>query len=151
MKALLQRVERASVSVDGERLGQIGTGLLALVGVADQDTKADADVLAAKVAGLRIFADREGKTNLSITEAGGDVLVVSQFTLMGDVRRGRRPGFTQAADPEQAAELIEAFIANLESTGIRTAAGRFGAMMKVDLVNDGPFTLMVETRNGKVV
>ena len=139
------------MSVDGEVLGQIGAGLLALVGVAGQDTEADAEVLAAKVAGLRIFADREGKANLSITEAGGDVLVVSQFTLMGDVRRGRRPGFAQAAAPERAAELIEAFIANLESMGIRTATGRFGAMMKVDLINDGPFTLMVETRDGKVL
>ena len=151
MRVLLQRVDRASVTVGEEVVGEVGLGLLALTGVAAADTEDDAAALASKVAGLRIFADAEGRFNLSVRDVGGSALVVSQFTLMSDVRRGRRPSFTAAAPPGQAARLVEEFAARLEAEGVPTAAGRFGAMMLVDLRNNGPFTLLVETRNGKVV
>ncbi len=151
MRVLIQRVTQARVSVGEEVVGEIGAGLLALVGVASHDTEADAAAAAGKISGLRIFADVAGKTNLSVTEVSGEVLVVSQFTLMADVRKGRRPGFTNAAPPDRAAELVESFAAHVEAGGVPVARGRFRAMMKVELLNDGPFTLMVETRDGKVL
>lgn len=151
MRALIQRVDHASVSVDGEQTGRVGKGLLALVGAGREDSEADARALAAKVAGLRIFPDEEGRFNLSLRDVGGAVLVVSQFTLYADVRRGRRPSFTQAARPEQAEPLVDEFARAVEAEGVEVAEGRFGAMMAVDLRNNGPFTLMVETVDGRVV
>ena len=151
MRALIQRVDRASVSVDGEVIGRVGEGLLALVGAGRDDADADAEALAAKVVGLRIFPDGEGRFNLSLRDVGGAMLVVSQFTLFADVRRGRRPGFTQAARPEQAERLVDRFARAVEAEGVEVAEGRFGAMMQVDLRNNGPFTLMVETLDGRVV
>ncbi len=151
MRALIQRVDRASVSVDGEVIGRVGEGLLALVGAGRGDSDADAEALAAKVVGLRIFPDGEGRFNLSLRDVGGAMLVVSQFTLFADVRRGRRPGFTQAARPEQAERLVDRFARAVEAEGVEVAEGRFGAMMQVDLRNNGPFTLMVETQDGRVI
>ena len=151
MRALIQRVDRASVSVDGEVIGRVGEGLLALVGAGRGDADADAEALAAKVVGLRIFPDGEGRFNLSLRDVGGAMLVVSQFTLFADVRRGRRPGFTQAARPEQAERLVDRFARAVEAEGVEVAEGRFGAMMQVDLRNNGPFTLMVETQDGRVI
>ena len=151
MRALIQRVDRASVSVDGEVIGRVGEGLLALVGAGRDDADADAEALAAKVVGLRIFPDGEGRFNLSLRDVGGAMLVVSQFTLFADVRRGRRPGFTQAARPEQAERLVDRFARMVEAEGVEVAEGRFGAMMQVDLRNNGPFTLMVETLDGRVI
>ena len=145
MRAVLQRVTRASVTVDGEKIAEIGGGLLVLLGVTQADTPAQAGWLAEKVAGLRIFADAEGKMNRDVVEAGGSVLVVSQFTLYGDCRKGRRPSFIAAAAPEQAIPLYEAFINGIKALGIPTQTGRFGAMMQVELVNDGPVTLIVDT------
>ena len=145
MRVVLQRVSRAAVRVDGEVVGQIGPGLLALVGVAEGDDAETVDKVAAKVAGLRIFADAEGRFNESVAEIGGGVLVVSQFTLISDVRRGRRPSFTGAARPEQAKPLVERFAAQLAAAGVPTASGRFGAMMEVELVNDGPFTVVIDS------
>ena len=151
MRALIQRVDRASVSVDGEVIGRVGEGLLALVGAGRDDSDADAEALAAKAVGLRIFPDGEGRFNLSLRDVGGAMLVVSQFTLFADVRRGRRPGFTQAARPEQAERLVDRFARAVEAEGVEVAEGRFGAMMQVDLRNNGPFTLMVETQDGRVI
>ena len=151
MKALVQRVDHASVSVDGEVIGQIGEGLLALVGAGRADTIADAEALARKVVGLRIFPDEDGRFNLSLIDVGGAMLVVSQFTLYADVRRGRRPSFTEAARPEQAEQLVEEFVEAVRALDVEVATGRFGAMMEVDLRNNGPFTLMVETAAGRVV
>ncbi|MYB44811.1 MAG: D-tyrosyl-tRNA(Tyr) deacylase [Acidimicrobiia bacterium] len=151
MKALVQRVDHASVLVDGEVIGQIGEGLLALVGAGRSDTDADAVALARKVVGLRIFPDEDGRFNRSLIDVGGAVLVVSQFTLYADVRRGRRPSFTEAARPEQAEKLVDEFVEAVEALGVEVETGRFGAMMEVDLRNNGPFTLMVETAAGRVV
>lgn len=151
MKALVQRVDHASVLVDGEVIGQIGEGLLALVGAGRSDTDADAVALARKVVGLRIFPDEDGRFNRSLIDVGGAVLVVSQFTLYADVRRGRRPSFTEAARPEQAEQLVDEFVEAVEALGVEVETGRFGAMMEVDLRNNGPFTLMVETTDGRVV
>lgn len=152
MKALVQRVDHASVSVDGEVIGQIGEGLLALVGAGRADTSADAEALARKVVGLRIFPDEDGRFNRSLIDVDGAMLVVSQFTLYADVRRGRRPSFTEAARPEQASRLVDEFVAAVKALGVEeVATGRFGAMMEVDLRNNGPFTLMVETADGRVV
>lgn len=151
MKALVQRVDHASVLVDGEVIGQIGEGLLALVGAGRSDTDADAVALARKVVGLRIFPDEDGRFNRSLIDVGGAVLVVSQFTLYADVRRGRRPSFTEAARPEQAEQLVDEFVEAVEALGVEVETGRFGAMMEVDLRNNGPFTLMVETADGRVV
>ena len=151
VKALIQRVDHASVSVGGEVIGQIGEGLLALVGAGRADTSADADALARKVVGLRIFPDDDGRFNRSLIDVGGAMLVVSQFTLYADVRRGRRPSFTEAARPEQAERLVDEFVEAVRSGGVDVATGRFGAMMEVDLRNNGPFTLMVETTDGRVV
>lgn len=145
MRVVLQRVARAAVRVDGQTVGEIGPGLLALVGVAAGDDAETVDKIAAKVAGLRIFADAEGRFNESVAEIGGAVLVVSQFTLIADVRKGRRPSFTAAARPEQAEPLVERFTAQLTAAGVPTASGRFGAMMEVELVNDGPFTVVLDS------
>ena len=151
MRALVQRVDHASVSVDGEVVGRIGNGLLALVGVSRADTSADVRALAAKVVGLRIFPDDLGRFNVSLKDVGGAMLVVSQFTLFADVRRGRRPSFTEAARPDHAERLVHEFAGAVESEGVEVACGRFGAMMDVDLRNNGPFTLMVETVDGRVL
>ncbi len=151
MKALIQRVDHASVSVDGELIGRIGEGLLALVGAGRADTSADAEALARKVVGLRIFPDEDGRFNLSLIDVGGAMLAVSQFTLYADVRRGRRPSFTEAARPEQAERLVDEFVEAVRAQGVEVATGRFGAMMEVDLLNNGPFTLMVETVAGRVM
>ena len=144
MRAVVSRVAWARVVADGELTGEIGPGLLVLVGVTHADTEADAGWLAAKVAALRVFADDQGKMNRSLTETGGAALVVSQFTLYCDARRGRRPSYIAAAPPEQAAPLVEAVAKSLAGSGIPVATGRFGAHMQVDLVNDGPVTLLIE-------
>ncbi len=141
MRVLVQRVSRATVSVDGEVRSSIGLGYLLLVGVGRGDEAAQVDRLADKIVGLRIFRDVDGKTNLAIADVGGEALVVSQFTLYADTRKGRRPSFVPAADPEEAAELVEAFAAALEARGLKVARGVFGAEMEVELVNDGPFTM----------
>ena len=145
MRALLQRVSRAEVRVDGRRIGAIDRGLLILLGVAPADDEFVAAGLAAKVAGLRIFADSEGLTNLSIGEVGGSALVVSQFTLYADVSRGRRPSFLGAAGPIVGERLYEVFCEILASTGLPVQQGRFGAEMDVELVNEGPFTVWLDT------
>jgi D-tyrosyl-tRNA(Tyr) deacylase len=146
MRAVLQRVARAGVTVEGEVVRSIERGLLVLLGVAPSDTADDARWLADKVVGLRIFADAEDKMNLSVADVGGAVLVVSQFTLYGDCRKGRRPSFIGAAPPEIAVPLYEEFVNAIKALGIPTATGRFGAMMKVELVNDGPVTLILESQ-----
>lgn len=146
MRACLQRVSRASVIVDGTIISQIGAGFLVLLGVATDDTAADADYLAEKIAGLRVFEDADGKMNLSLAEQGGAMLVVSQFTLYGDCRKGRRPSFTEAAPPERAEQLYERFVTQVRASGIHVETGRFRAMMQVELVNDGPVTLLLESR-----
>jgi D-tyrosyl-tRNA(Tyr) deacylase len=146
MRALLQRVERASVDVQGKQIAAIGPGLLVLLGVAGSDDDQIADQLAARVAGLRIFRDDEGRTNRSIVEVNGSALVVSQFTLYADTSRGRRPGFTDAGPPELAERLYRRFAAELRSAGIADVElGQFGSEMRVELVNDGPFTLWLDT------
>lgn len=145
MKALLQRTTGARVRVDGEVVGEIGPGLVILVGVGPEDTATIAVDLARKAADLRIFRDDDGRTNRSLLEVGGAALVVSQFTLFADTRRGRRPGFTGAAAPDLAAELVERFAAALRALDIEVAQGRFGAEMAVELVNDGPFTIWLDT------
>ena len=146
MRAILQRVTRARVLVQDEVVGQIDRGLLVLLGVCQADGPAQAQWLADKVAGLRIFADDEGKMNRDVTEAGGGILVVSQFTLYGDCQKGRRPSFIEAAGPDLAVPLYEAFINGLRARGIFVATGRFGAMMQVELINDGPVTLIVDSK-----
>jgi D-tyrosyl-tRNA(Tyr) deacylase len=145
MRAVLQRVSRASVRVGPELVGEIGPGLLVLLAVAPDDTPERARWLADKVVGLRIFGDAEGKMNLGLLDVGGSALVVSQFTLYGDCRKGRRPSFIASAGPELAVPLYEAFVAAVRAQGVTTATGRFGAMMAVELVNDGPVTLIVDT------
>ena len=150
MKALVQRVQRASVDVDGTVVGEIGRGLLLFVGVGKNDLEGDggatrARALADKVANLRIFYDSDGKSNLSLLDTGGAALVISQFTLYADYRRGRRPSFSDAADPGPAEALMEEFCQALERLGVATAAGRFAAHMVVSLVNDGPYTILVDT------
>ena len=145
MRLVLQRVSRAAVRVDEETLGEIAHGLLILIGVREGDDEATARRLATKTAELRIFADEAGRFNRSLLETGSEALVVSQFTLYGDVRKGRRPSFNDAARPETAEPLIEAFAGALEALGVRVARGRFGAMMQVELVNDGPVTLLIDS------
>ena len=145
MKVVLQRVTRASVTVDDEVVGTIGTGLLILVGVAEGDTESQADALAAKVAGLRIFSDAEGRFNESLIDVGGSALVVSQFTLHADVRKGRRPSFTGAARSEVAEPLCDYLAEALRGHGVPVDTGVFGAMMSVELVNDGPFTVIIDS------
>ena len=145
MRALVQRVTRARCTVEGEVTGEIDAGLLVLVGATHADTEAHADWLARKVAGLRVFADPEGRMNRDVREAGGAVLAVPQFTLYGDARRGRRPDFIQAAPPERAEPLYERFCGALHDEGVIVARGRFRAHMSLELVNDGPVTLMLES------
>jgi len=146
MRAVLQRVSRASVTVGGEVVGQIGRGILVLLGVEPDDTDEDARQLADRTISLRIFDDPEGKINLSLEDIGGSLLVVSQFTLLGDCRKGRRPSFIGAAPPELAEKLYNTFIGAAGSRGITVATGRFRAMMDVELVNDGPVTLLLDSR-----
>ncbi|HEY7467239.1 MAG TPA: D-aminoacyl-tRNA deacylase [Dehalococcoidia bacterium] len=145
MRLVLQRVSRAAVRVDEETVGEIARGLLILLGVREGDDEATARRLAAKAAELRIFPDQEGRFNRSLIETGGEALVVSQFTLYGDVRKGRRPSFNDAARPEVAEPLVESFAAALEEAGVRVASGRFGAMMQVEMVNDGPVTVILDS------
>ncbi|HEV7222905.1 MAG TPA: D-aminoacyl-tRNA deacylase [Pirellulales bacterium] len=145
MRACIQRVRKAKVTIEGEIAGEIGAGMLVLLGVAVGDEEADARWLADKIAGLRIFEDEAGKMNLSLTETGGAMLVVSQFTLLGDCRKGRRPSFVGAAPPELAEALYETFVAAVRACGIAVATGRFRRQMQVELVNDGPVTLIVES------
>ena len=144
MRILLQRVSQASVTVDGRVVGRIGRGFCLLVGITHRDTTAEADWLAAKVAGLRVFEDSMGKMNLGLAEVGGEVLVVSQFTLYGEAGKGRRPSFTAAARPEQAEPLCDYFSEQLRQSGLRVATGVFGAHMQVEISNDGPVTLWLE-------
>ena len=144
MRALVQRVSAARVRVDGEVIGEIGAGLCCLVGATHDDRGESAHKLATKIWNLRIFADENGQMNRSVAETGGEVLVVSQFTLYGDTRKGRRPSFVAAAAPDQATKLIDELIAELRRLGATVATGSFGAHMKVELTNDGPVTLMLE-------
>lgn len=146
MRAILQRVSQASVTVAGEVTGEVGTGLLVLLGVGQGDGLIDAQYLADKTANLRVFPDEQGKMNKSVIEAGGGVLVVSQFTLYGDCRKGRRPGFSDAAPPDVAQGLYEVYCAELGKLGLKVATGRFQTHMDVALVNDGPVTLMLDSR-----
>lgn len=146
MRAVIQRVTEASVTVEGQVVGAIGAGLLALLGVGRGDTEADADALAEKTAHLRIFADADGKMNVSLLETGGGALVVSQFTLYGDARKGRRPSFIDAAPPEEANRLYGYYCDRLRALGVPVASGIFQAMMAVRLVNDGPVTILLDSR-----
>jgi D-tyrosyl-tRNA(Tyr) deacylase len=146
MRAVLQRVTRASVRVEGETVGEIGPGLAVLLGVARDDAEADARYLLEKVLNLRVFDDEGGRMNLSLTDAGGALLVVSQFTLYGDVRRGRRPSWVEAAPPETAERLYEFFVAEARRTLARVETGSFRRMMEVELVNDGPVTILLDSR-----
>jgi D-tyrosyl-tRNA(Tyr) deacylase len=148
MRAVVQRVSRASVKVGNELTGEVGRGLLVLLGVSREDTEADADYLAEKIAGLRIFEDDGGKMNLDVMDVGGAVLAVSQFTLFGDVRRGKRPSFDEAARPERARELYEYFVGQVRGLGLRCETGRFQEMMEVELINSGPVTILVDSKKG---
>lgn len=145
MRAVVQRVSRCRVTVDSKVVGEIGPGLLVLLGVSKTDREAAADYLVEKLIGLRIFEDAEGKMNLSVQEAGGALLVVSQFTLYGDVRRGKRPSFDAAARPEEASRLYEYFVGQVRAAGLRCETGQFQAMMEVELVNSGPVTIMLDS------
>ena len=151
MRAVVQRVTRASVTVDGVVVGQTSPGLLILLGVTGGDSTTDAAALAAKIANLRVFSDEQAPLNRSILEVEAGALVVSQFTLYADVRKGRRPSLTGAAPPEQAEPLVDAFVELLSGAGVRVETGRFGAKMAVELVNDGPVTIIIETKDGRVV
>ena len=146
MKVLLQRVTGASVSVGGEVVGKIGQGLVAFVGVANGDTEKDAQYLAQKTVSLRIFSDEEGKFNLSALDIKGELLVVSQFTLLADTRKGRRPSFIEAAPPAQAEELFEQFVEQARSTGLKVETGRFQQYMQVEIHNDGPVTILLDSQ-----
>lgn len=145
MRAVVQRVSRCRVTVDGQVTGEIGAGLLVLLGVSTSDNEQAADYLVEKIVGLRIFEDAEGKMNLSVQESGGALLVVSQFTLYGDVRRGRRPSFDAAARPEEARRLYEYFVGRVRTAGLRCETGQFQAMMEVGLVNSGPVTILLDS------
>src|SRR5215831_16238440 len=145
MRAVVQRVSRCRVTVDGKVVGEIGAGLLVLLGVGKDDTEAAADYLAEKIIGLRIFEDDAGKMNVSVLDKGGEVLAVSQFTLYGDVRRGKRPSFDAAARPEDARRLYEHFVQKVRAAGLRCETGEFQAMMDVELVNDGPVTIILDS------
>jgi D-tyrosyl-tRNA(Tyr) deacylase len=145
MRAVVQRVSRARVTVKGETAGEIGLGLLVLLGVGAGDTRTEAEYLVEKTIGLRIFEDAGGKMNLSVAEVGGALLVVSQFTLYGDARRGKRPSFDGAAPPEQARELYEYFVEKVRASGVRLETGRFQETMQVELVNDGPVTILLDS------
>ena len=146
MRAVVQRVKRAEVTVHDQVLGSIGNGLLVLLGVGVNDTEADAAYLAGKVTGLRVFPDEEGKMNLSLGDVSGEVMVISQFTLYGDVRRGRRPSFVEAAPPERANALYESFVSELKAHGVpKVATGRFQATMSISLINHGPVTILLDS------
>ena len=145
MRAVVQRVSRCKVNVGSQTVGEIAKGLLVLLGVGNGDSDAAADYLADKIAGLRIFEDTEGKMNLDVSQAGGAVLVVSQFTLHGDVRRGKRPSFDASARPEEARRLYEYFVERIRSKGLRCETGRFQEMMDVELVNAGPVTILLDS------
>jgi D-aminoacyl-tRNA deacylase len=145
MRAVIQRVTEARVEVAGETVGEIGAGFLVLLGFGRDDKRDDADYLAEKISNLRVFADEEGKMNRSLLETGGQILVVSQFTLYGDVRRGRRPSYSDAAEPEKANELYEYFVERARSLSVKVETGVFQAMMKVSLVNDGPVTILLDS------
>lgn len=146
MRAVVQRVSRAKVSVKEWTTGEIGHGLLVLLGVGREDGEADAVYLAEKVTGLRVFEDEDGKMNRSVQDVGGSVLAVSQFTLYGDVRRGKRPSFDDAAPPEPAERLYELFVQKIQSAGVRCETGRFQEMMQVELVNEGPVTILLDSK-----
>lgn len=145
MRAVVQRVNNASVEVDGKIVGKIGKGLLVFLGVGDGDTEADLNYIADKTAGLRIFSDEDDKMNLSVTDIDGEILVVSQFTLYGDCRKGRRPNFTASMEPLTAEKMYEDFIELIEAKGIKTAHGEFGADMQVSISNDGPVTILLDS------
>ena len=145
MRAVVQRVSRAKVTVQGKITGEIGTGLLILLGVGQADTEADAAYLAGKMCGLRIFEDQQGKMNLSVQDIGGSVLAVSQFTLYGDVRRGKRPSFDAAAPPDKARELYECFVEHIRAGGLCCETGRFRETMQVESVNEGPVTILLDS------
>ena len=147
MKALLQRVSKASVTVEGQVVGHIGRGLVVFVGISRQDTERDAQYLAEKTVNLRLFSDREGKFNLSALDTRGDLLVVSQFTLLADTKKGRRPGFTEAAPPGEAEALFERFLAFLRTSGLRVETGRFQQHMLVEIHNDGPVTVLLDSKD----
>ena len=146
MRAVIQRVSRARVTVNGQIAGEIGPGLLVLLGVGAGDTREDADYLAEKTLGLRIFEDPDGRMNLSVADVSGALLVVSQFTLYGDVRRGKRPSFDGAAPPQPARELYEYFVGKVRAAGLHCETGRFQEMMQVELVNDGPVTILLDSK-----
>ena len=146
MRAVVQRVKNSSVNVGGDVVGKIGQGLLVLLGVANGDTTKDADFMAKKISHLRIFEDENQKMNRSLLDVGGEILVVSQFTLLGDCRKGRRPSFINAAGPEQATKLYEYFVKKTREQGISVQTGQFRAMMEVELINDGPVTLILESK-----
>ncbi len=145
MRAVVQRVSRAAVSVAGEEIGRINTGLLVFLGVAANDTMKDVDFLASKIVGLRCFMDESSKFNLSVRDVNGGILVISQFTLLGDCRRGKRPSFSEAAPPEKAESLYNAFLDALREKGVPVASGRFRAHMEIDSCNDGPVTLLLDS------
>ena len=145
MRAVVQRVSRAKVTVNDWTAGEIGLGLLVLLGVGNEDTETDASYLAEKIAGLRIFEDEDGKMNRSVLDVGGSVLAISQFTLYGDVRRGKRPSFDDAAPPEMARRLYEFFVERVRAVGLRCETGRFQEMMQVELVNEGPVTILLDS------
>ena len=145
MRAVVQRVTRARVTVGNDVVGEIARGLLVLLGVSNEDGQSDADYLAEKVIGLRVFEDDSGKMNLAVREVAGSVLVVSQFTLYGDVRRGKRPSFDAAAPPDKARALYEYFVGRIRATGLRCETGTFQAMMQVELINDGPVTILLDS------
>jgi D-aminoacyl-tRNA deacylase len=148
MRAVVQRVSRAHVTVDTEVTGEIGVGLLVLLGVGTGDTRTEADYLVEKIIGLRIFEDAGGRMNLPVAEVGGALLAVSQFTLYGDARRGKRPSFDAAAPPEQARELYEYFVEKIRAAGLRCETGRFQETMQVELVNEGPVTILLDSGKG---
>ena len=145
MRAVVQRVSRARVTVGGEVTGQIGCGLLVLLGIGKADAESDADYLANKIAGLRVFDDQNGKINLAVADVGGAVLAVSQFTLYGDLLKGNRPSFNAAAPPEQARQLYEYFVGRIRAAGLRCETGKFQETMQVELVNDGPVTILLDS------
>ena len=146
MRAVIQRVKRASVDVEGETVGEIGAGLLIFLGVAPEDDESDIDYIVKKSTGLRIFEDDDGKMNLSVCDTGGEILLVSQFTLFGDCRKGRRPSFAASCEPVKAEKLYEETLSAFRMSGIKTECGVFGADMKVDLLNDGPVTLLLDSK-----
>src|SRR6202050_1361629 len=148
MRAIVQRVSRAQVAVDGEIVGEVGCGLLVFLGVTHADAEEDANYLADKIAGLRVFEDEDGKMNLDVAAVSGGILAVSQFTLYGDVRRGKRPSFDAAAPPEPARRLYEFFVERVRAVGLRCETGRFQEMMNVELVNEGPVTILLDSVKG---